>query len=427
MLAKPVYVVDGCRTPFLKAHGRPGPFSASDLACQAAQALMNRQSFSPQELDEVIFGCVIPSAYEANIGRVIALRIGCGDTVPGWTVQRNCASGMQSLDSALKDIVLGRADLVLAGGTEAMSRAPLILNEGMVNWLADFNKAKGFKKLPFLLKLKSSFFAPIISLLCGLTDPVVGLNMGQTAEILADKFHISREAMDQFAWESHQRVLKAQQAGYFKDEMVPLFDTHGHVYEQDDGVRADTTLAKLADLKPFFDRFGVVTAGNSSQITDGAACLLLASEEAVKKHHLPLLGKIIDVQWAALSPREMGLGPVYAATPLLKRHRFGLEDIDYWEFNEAFAAQVLACVKSWEDPAFCKQALHVDKPLGKLNLDRLNRDGGAVALGHPIGASGARIVLHLLNVLKRMNAKRGIAAICIGGGQGGAMLVERAV
>jgi len=187
MLAKPVYVVDGCRTPFLKAHGRPGPFSASDLACQAAQALMNRQSFSPQELDEVIFGCVIPSAYEANIGRVIALRIGCGDTVPGWTVQRNCASGMQSLDSALKDIVLGRADLVLAGGTEAMSRAPLILNEGMVNWLADFNKAKGFKKLPFLLKLKSSFFAPIISLLCGLTDPVVGLNMGQTAEILADK------------------------------------------------------------------------------------------------------------------------------------------------------------------------------------------------------------------------------------------------
>ncbi|HLD16201.1 MAG TPA: acetyl-CoA C-acetyltransferase [Coxiellaceae bacterium] len=426
-MAKPVYVVDGCRTPFLKAHGRPGPFSASDLACQAAQALMNRQSFSPQELDEVIFGCVIPSAYEANIGRVIALRIGCGDTVPGWTVQRNCASGMQSLDSALKDIVLGRADLVLAGGTEAMSRAPLILNEGMVNWLADFNKAKGFKKLPFLLKLKSSFFAPIISLLCGLTDPVVGLNMGQTAEILADKFHISREAMDQFAWESHQRVLKAQQAGYFKDEMVPLFDTHGHVYEQDDGVRADTTLAKLADLKPFFDRFGVVTAGNSSQITDGAACLLLASEEAVKKHHLPLLGKIIDVQWAALSPREMGLGPVYAATPLLKRHRFGLEDIDYWEFNEAFAAQVLACVKSWEDPAFCKQALHVDKPLGKLNLDRLNRDGGAVALGHPIGASGARIVLHLLNVLKRMNAKRGIAAICIGGGQGGAMLVERAV
>jgi len=424
MSFKSVFIVDGCRTPFLKVGSRPGPFSASDLAVAAGRELLARQPFQPSDLDEVILGCVIPSENEANIGRLVALRLGCGNAVPGWTVQRNCASGLQALDSALKDIQLGRAELVLAGGTEAMSRAPLIYNSKMVNWFSYFYSADLVHKLISIFKLRPSFFAPIIALRCGLSDPLLEWSMGQTAEVLAEKFSISRQAMDAFALRSHQQTVAAQQAGYLK-EIVPLYDTEGQVYAQDTGVRADSSLEKLAKLRPLFDRFGLVTAGNSSQVTDGAAVLILASEEAVKRYQLPVLGRIVDVNWAALSPKEMGLGPVYAATPLLERHHLSLDQIDYWEINEAFAAQVLACLKAWEDSNFCQKELGLTEALGALNQDRLNIDGGAVALGHPVGASGARIVLHLLEVLKRKNARLGVASICIGGGQGGAMLLQR--
>ena len=198
------------------------------------------------------------------------------------------------------------------------------------------------------------------------------------------------------------------------------------LFRSDDGVRRDSSIENLAKLKPFFDRkFGNVTAGNSSQITDGAAWVILASEAAVAKHALPVLGKIVDVEWAALDPEQMGLGPVYAATPLLKRHQLGLNDLDAWEINEAFAAQVIGCLKAWQNDEFCRTELGLDGALGALDESKLNIDGGAIALGHPVGASGTRIVLHALNVLKRTGGKRAIAAICIGGGQGGAMLVER--
>jgi acetyl-CoA C-acetyltransferase len=422
---QPVYVVDGARTPFLKARGRLGPFSASDLAVAAGQALLLRQPFKPSDLDEVIMGCITPSENEANIGRLIALRLGCGDDMPGWTVQRNCGSGMQAIDSALKDITDGRADLVLAGGTEAMSRAPLLFSPKMVNWLADWQQAKSFiKKLTVLARIRPSYFTPIIGLLRGLTDPIYELNMGQTAEILAYEFNISREEMDAYALRSNQREIAAQDK-HLLQEIIPIFDHQGHFYNVDDGARRDTTMEKLAKLKPVFDRkFGRVTAGNSSQITDGAAVVILASEKAVEKYQLPVLGRILDVEWAALSPAEMGLGPVFAATPILLRNNLTLNDIEYWEINEAFAATVLACVKAWNDSDFCRQRLGLPAALGKIDMDRLNVDGGAVAIGHPVGASGARIVLHLLQVLKRQQAKRGIAAICIGGGQGGAMLLE---
>ena len=213
-------------------------------------------------------------------------------------------------------------------------------------------------------------------------------------------------------------------AGRF-DEIVPLVDAQGRVYAEDDGVRADSNLADLARLKPFFDRkYGRVTPGNSSQITDGAAWLLLASERAVERWRLEPLGLITDSQWAGLDPAEMGLGPVHAATPILQRHQLALQDIDLWEINEAFAAQVLACLAAWESGEYCRERLDLPAALGEVSPDRLNVDGGAIALGHPVGASGARIVLHLLRALRASGARRGIAAICIGGGQGGAMLVE---
>jgi len=422
---KPIYIVDGARTPFLKARGKPGPFSASDLAVLAGRDLLSRQSFSPEEVGEVIVGSVMPSEDEANIGRLIGLRLGCGEHVPAWTVQRNCASGMQSIDSAIKDIILGRHDLVLVGGAEAMSRAPLILKPEMAAWLADLNASKNIAaKLSTFARFRPSYLSPIIALIRGLRDPLYGLNMGQTAEILAHQFNISREEMDGFSVRSHQRVAKAYDDKQFS-EVVTVYDSMGHFYDYDNGMRRDSSVEKLAKLKPFFDkRFGKVTAANSSQITDGAAMLLLASEDAVKRHNLPTMGRIVDVQWAALSPEVMGLGPVMSATPLLQRNKLSLSDVDYWEINEAFAAQVLACVRAWESDAFCREHLGLDAAFGSLDEERLNVDGGAVALGHPVGASGARIVLHLLHVLKNQNAKRGVAAICIGGGQGGAMLVE---
>jgi acetyl-CoA C-acetyltransferase len=426
-MSEPIYIVDGTRTPFLKSRNRPGPFSASDLATAAGRALLVRQPFAPTDLDEVILGCAAPSVDEVNIGRVVALRMGCGQKVPGWTVMRNCASGMQALDSAINNIRAGRSNLVLAGGVDALSRVPLLFSEAMTIWLANWYAAKSLgQRAALMAKFRPAYLAPVIGLMKGLTDPIVGLLMGQTAENLAFRFGITRAEMDAFAARSHQRVLAAQREGRFANEVVPLFDDTGKLYPADDGVREDSTAENLAKLRPFFDRkYGNVTAGNSSQITDGAAWLVLASQRAVDRYNLTPRGRIADSEWAGLDPAQMGLGPVQAATPLMQRHGLGLNDVDAWEINEAFAAQVLACLRAWASDEYCRTELGLPGAMGVLDEAKLNVDGGAIALGHPVGASGARIVLHLLNVLERTGGRRGIASICIGGGQGGAMLVER--
>ena len=423
----PIYIVDGARAPFLKARNRPGPFAASDLATDAGRALLLRQQFLPIAIDEVILGCAAPSVDEVNIGRVAALRMGCGNKVQAWTVMRNCASGMQALDSAMDSMRVGRSKLVLAGGVDALSRAPLLFSDAMVAWLSSWYAAKSLgARAALLTQFRLGYFAPVIGLMKGLTDPVVGLLMGQTAENLAYRFGISRREMDAFAAESHARALAAQRDGHFAREIVPLYDRSGNVHGADDGLREDSTPENLAKLKPFFDRkYGSVTAGNSSQVTDGAAWLLLATEEALAHHGVTPMGRIVDSQWAALDPAQMGLGPVYAVTPMLARHGLGVNDIDAWEINEAFAAQVLACLRAWQDDAFCRHELGLPGAFGAIDRAKLNVDGGAIALGHPVGASGARIVMHVLDVLARTGGKRGVATICIGGGQGGAMLVER--
>jgi acetyl-CoA C-acetyltransferase len=423
---KPVYIVDGSRTPFLKAPGKPGLFSASDMAVTAGRELLARQPFHPSDLDEVILGCAMPGLEEVNIGRILALRLGCGDSVPGWTVMRNCASAMQAVDSAARNIALDKANLVLAGGAEAMSRAPLLFNEEMVNWLAGLATARTpMDKIKQFTRFRPTYLKPVIALLKGLTDPIVGLNMGQTCEVISKRFGVTREEMDAYSVRSHERLAAAIDEGRM-DEVVPIYDSDGNVYENDNGLRRDSSEERLARLKPFFDRkVGKVTPGNSSQITDGAALLLLASAEAVEHYDLKVLGRVTDVEWAALDPAEMGLGPVHASTPILRRHNLTLDDVDYWEINEAFAGQVLACIAAWEDEDYCKSKLGLDGALGRLDQERLNIDGGAIAIGHPVGASGSRIILHALKVLERTGGRRAIASLCIGGGQGGAMLVER--
>lgn len=420
-----VFIVDGSRTPFLKASGRPGSLTSSDLALAAARPLMMRQPFEPDALDEVILGCVMPRADEANIARLVSLRLGCGDAVPAWTVQRNCASAMQALDSAATHISIGRSDLVLAGGCEAMSHAPVLFRPEMVTWLSDWQKARSIKqKLAALSTLRPKLFAPVFGLAKGLTDATVNLSMGETAEVLAYHFDIQREAMDQFALSSHQKLAHAVDKGYLP-EIEPIINRNGFIFEQDNGLRKESSLVQLAKLRAVFDQSGSVTAGNSAQLTDGAACVLLASQDAIDYYHLPILGEIVDSHWSGLDPAKMGLGPVYASTALLQRHQLGLGDIDFWEINEAFASQVLACLTAWEDDTFCQDELNLDAAFGSLDPRCLNVDGGAIALGHPVGATGARLVLHLLHVLKRHDAKLGVATLCIGGGQGGAMLISR--
>lgn len=421
-----VFIVDGSRTPFLRADGTRGSFAAADLAVEAGKRLLLRQHFSPEAFDEVIMGCVAPSHDEANIARIISLRLGCGKQTPAWTVARNCASGMQALDNAAINIATGRSELVLAGGTEAMSHAPLILTPEMSAWFGKWARAKTItQKLSALKDLSPKAMQPIVGLLRGLRDPVVGYSMGQTAEQIAYEFGISRERMDRFALRSHERAARATDEGLF-DEIVTLTDGKGNVYDHDNGVRRDSTLEKLGTLKPVFDReVGLITAANSAQITDGACMLILASEQAVKEHNLPVIGRIVDCEWSGVDPRTMGLGPVHACPPIMQRQGLKLEDIDYWEINEAFAAQVIGCMEAWKSEKYCKEVIGLDSAFGEIDEERLNVDGGSIAIGHPVGSSGARIVLHLLKTLHRTNTNRGMATICIGGGQGGAMLIEK--
>lgn len=423
--ATDVWLVDGSRTPFLKFRGRPNALSAADLGVAAGRQLLLRQPCPVDAIDEVIFGCAGPAPEEANIARIIALRLGCGHETPAWSVQRNCGSGMQAVDNGLQSIRGGRADLVLCGGTEAMSRAPLMFDESFVRWLADLQQAKSLgQRLRRAAAFRPRMLKPVVALLRGLTDPVSGMSMGQTAEKLATNFGITRQDMDEYAVRSHQRLAHAQDEARLP-EVDPVHASDGNAWADDDGVRRDSSVENLARLKPVFEKpYGRVTAGNSAQVTDGAAALLLASDRAVEEHGLPVLARIRDSEWAGLDPAQMGLGPVHATTPMLRRHRMNLGSIDYWELNEAFAAQVLACLAAWRDRDYCRDHLGLGKAWGEIDPQRLNVDGGGISLGHPVGTSGARIVLHLAHVLRRENARRGVATLCIGGGQGGAMLIE---
>ncbi|MBT55272.1 MAG: acetyl-CoA C-acyltransferase [Mameliella sp.] len=421
-----VYLIDGARTPFLKARGRPGPFTPVDLAVQCGRPLLARQPYDRDLFDLVILGCVNVIADEMNPARVAALRLGLPEKTVAFTVQINCGSGMQSIDTAYRYIRSGDHQMILAGGTEALSHAPLTLRQSAVEWFGQMNAAKGpLEQAKALAGLRPEFLKPVIGLERGLTDPITRLNMGQTAEVLAHRFGIDRRSADTYAMQSHHRLAAAQADGSLDDEVMPAFDRDGTVYSQDDGVRPDSDLDGLAKPKPVFEApFGKVTAGNSSQITDGASWCILASERAVADHGLTPLAQIVDSEWAGLDPSIMGLGPVLAATPMAQRNELGVDDVDLWELNEAFAAQVLSCLAAWKDDAFCQEVLGLDRAFGQIDRDRLNIDGGAISLGHPVGTSGNRIILHLANAMKKRGAKRGIATECIGGGLGGAMLLE---
>jgi acetyl-CoA C-acetyltransferase len=423
-----VYIVDGSRTPFLKAKGTPGKFKALDLAIQAARPLLIRNGIGDSDIDELVVGCMNPNADECNIAKLLALRLGLNVNIPAHTVQRNCASGLQAIDSAYKNIASGTSDLVLAGGTETMSRAPLLFNDDMAMWLSKFTMAKSFpKKLLVALQFRPKLLVPVISLLRALKDPTINLSMGQTAENLAWRFGITRTDMDEYAVNSHKKYNTEQSIDILENEITTIYDKSGTHYNTDESVRAKNSIEKLAKLRPVFDKiFGNVTAGNSAPITDGASFVLLASDAALDKYGLrdKVLAKIVDINWAGVDPSEMGLGPAKSIVPLVTRNGLRVNDIDSFELNEAFAAQVIGCLKAMESKDYCSEEFGMDEAFGEIDPTKLNAHGGSISIGHPVGASGTRIVYHLAKTLEANATHYGVASLCIGHGQGGAILIE---
>src|SRR5256885_4978425 len=328
-MARPVFIIDGSRTPFIKARSGPGPFTPVDLAVQCGRPLLARQPFAPGAFDQVILGCVNVIADEMNPARVAALRLGMGEKMVAFTVQINCGSGMQSIDTGYRYIREGISNLILAGGAEALSHAPLVWPQAGVRWFAGLAGAKGIgAKILAALQARPSYFKPIIGLERGLTDPITELNMGQTAEVVGHLFGITRAQSDAYAAESHRRLARAQAEGFLKGEVETAFSRDGKFFDHDDGVRPDSTAETLAKLRPVFERpWGQVTAGNSSQITDGASWIILASGQAAARYGLTPKAAILDSQWSALDPGIMGLGPVLSATELLKCNELMLAGI----------------------------------------------------------------------------------------------------
>jgi acetyl-CoA acetyltransferase family protein len=416
-------IFDGVRTPFGRAGGKLRTLRAEDLAARVAREVVLRSGVDPSRLDGVVVGNVGQGARAANVARVAALLAGIPASVHAWTVHRNCASGFEAVTQAADKVAAGRGDLYLAVAAESMSNYPLEFGDAATAFFARLSKAKSFgAKLAAFASFRPSMLAPRVALLDGLRDPVAGLGMGNTAELLAREHGVSREDQDAFAAESHRKALAAREK--LRDETCDVA-VDGAIVRDDEGVRTDSTPEKLAKLRPVFESVdGSVTAGNSSQISDGAVALLVGSESAGEKHGLKPLGFLDSYAYVGLEPERMGLGPVYAIDRLFKDAAPPWESIDVVEINEAFAAQVLACLKAAADPEWNKSRLRRDVPLGPIPEDKLNLNGGAVALGHPVGASGARLVLTSLKELRRRGGRRALVSLCVGGGQGGALLLS---
>jgi acetyl-CoA C-acetyltransferase/acetyl-CoA acyltransferase len=423
-----VAIVEGVRTPFAKAFGPLTAVAAHELGRLATRALLERAGLLPDQVEQVIFGNVALPAEAANIARVIALRAGVPQDRIAHTVHRNCASGMEAITTAAQLIQLGEARVIVAGGTESMSQIPLLYHPEATALFLQLSRAKGWwQRLGALLKFRPRHFRPVPALKLGLTDPVSGLIMGETAEVLADEFGVTRQEQDAFALESHRRASAAAERCVFGEEVVPVpAEVAGQEVGHDVGPRAAQSLEALAKLKPYFKEGGTVTVGNSCSITDGAAAVLLMPGELARAEGRTPLGYLRAFAYAGCDPRRMGLGPVFATSKLLERTGLGLKEVDLIELNEAFAAQVLADERAFASDRFAQGELGRRAALGVLDRDRLNVNGGAIALGHPVGATGVRLVLTLLKELRRRGQQRGLATLCVGGGQGAALLLERA-
>jgi acetyl-CoA acyltransferase len=424
-----VAIVSGIRTPFAKSGTKLKDVSAVFLGVAAAREAMALANVSQHEVDEVVFGNAGTPADAANISRVIALRAGVPESTPAYTVHRNCASAMEAVAQGCLKIGAGLAQTMLVGGTESMSQMPLIFGDEMTALFGKLMSAKSSSdKLMLLGKFRPQMLKPIVAIMEGLTDPISGLNMGQTAEVLARDFHITRQEQDQFAVRSHQRAVAAQVSGKLAEEIVPmpLEPKFNAFLDKDIGPREGQSMEQLAKLRPFFDREnGTITAGNACPVTDGAAALVLMDEAKARSEGREIFGVISGFAFSGCEPKRMGMGPIFSTSKILDAMGLPLQEIDLFELNEAFSAQVIANQRAFASKEYCQEKLGRSQALGEIRDDVLNVNGGAVALGHPVGTTGIRLIVTLLKEMKRRESKRGLATLCIGGGQGAAFVLER--
>jgi acetyl-CoA acetyltransferase family protein len=414
-----IAIVDGIRTPFSKMGADFNNLGAQELGRCASRELIERMGLDVKLIDEVIFGCVGQPADAANIARVIALLSGVPKTTPAYTVHRNCASGIEAVVQAAVKIKAGEGSCYLTGGTESMSNIPFYFAKEYQEILTEISRAKTLgRRLQGFAKIRPHYFLkPKIGLQLGLTDPVCGLNMGQTAEVLVKEFGITRREQDEFSLASHQKAIAAR--AILREEIVPVIP--GPKYKaavvDDNGPRENQTIEALAKLRPFFEKgTGSVTAGNSSQITDGACAILVVSESRAKELGMKPLGYIRSFAFVGVEPHRMGIGPAHAIPRALKKAGMKLSDIHAIEINEAFAGQVLACERALSSEKFTHEFSY-EGYTGTIDPAKLNVHGGAIALGHPVGATGARLILTMLKHLNRNDLNVGIVSLCIGGGQ----------
>ncbi len=423
-----VVIVGGARTPFIRFNTLFQDIPAYELGRVALTEALYRSGVRPSQLDEVVFGNIANPPEASNISRVIALLAQVPERIPAFTVSRNCSSGIESIIQACYKIALGEADFIAAGGVESMSNIPLFFKKGAQKKFTALGTARTMgKRLGVMASFRPKDFGPVIGLLKGLTDYNAGLNMGETAELLAKEFHITRDEQDAFALQSHQRASASTKSGRLARETVPvaLPPRYAKWADEDNGIRHEQSMVALAKLRPVFDRkYGSVTAGNASQITDGASCLIVTSEEKAQAEGLPIWAEIKGFATAALDPARMGLGPAYAIPKLLGKVGMEMKDVDILEVNEAFASQYLACEKALDSEEWCRDNLGRPAP-GAPPRDKTNVNGGAIALGHPVGASANRLVLTLCHELREKGLSTGLASLCVGGGQGAAMMVQR--
>ncbi|MBK22609.1 MAG: acetyl-CoA C-acyltransferase [Halobacteriovorax sp.] len=422
-----VYIVDAKRTPQAKSGTDLKDVAAPYLGSYLVRNILDNTSIPADAVDEVIFGNTGAPAKYPNVGRVIALEAGLHKHTSGYTVHRNCASGMEAVSQGFLKVAAGRGDVIFVGGIENMSQMPLIYSKEMTDLFINVMKAK---KIPDKLKALSSFrppyLSPVIAIEQGLTDPFCGLNMGLTAELLARELGITREEQDEFANRSHHLAVSATKEGKFKDEIVPIMTGAklDKLLSTDVGPRENSTIEGLAKMRPYFEKkSGTVTVGNACPITDGGSALLLVSEDALKKYNLTPMAKIVDYHFAGLEPERMGMGPLRAIDGVFKRANLGMDDMDLVEINEAFAAQIIAVRKGFTDKNWAAK-FDVDTLWGDVPDDKFNVNGGGIALGHPVGSTGSRLLVTLAHELKKRNGKYGVASLCIGGGQGGACIIE---
>jgi acetyl-CoA C-acetyltransferase/acetyl-CoA acyltransferase len=426
MNEKRLVIVDGLRTPFSKAGTELASLGADELGRIVVNSLLMRTGLDPALVDEVIFGCVAQPVDAANVARVIALRSGIPESVPAITVQRNCASGCEAITLAQEKMLAGRGSIFVVGGAESMSNIPLLFKHSTAEKFGRLSRAKTFgQRVKSFMGFRPSDFQPRVGLLLGLTDPVCGMNMGETAEVLARESAITREEQDAFALESHKRAISARDK--LADEICPAFlPSKASAVLADNGPRENQSIEALAKLKPVFDRRnGSVTAGNASQVTDGAVALLVMTEQRARELGLTPLGALTAFAYAGCDPARMGLGPVFAIAEAERQTGLKLDDADLIEVNEAFAAQTIAVQRSAKSENFARKFLHRDQALGEIPSEKLNVNGGAIALGHPVGATGARLALSSLKELHRRKARRALVTLCVGGGQGAALWLER--